>query len=103
MFAIVDIAGTQTKVAPNQILDVPLMKGEPGDSVEFSNIYLFENDNNTQVGTPTIEGKVTAKIVEHFRDAKVIVFKKKRRKGYRKLNGHRQSYTKIEITNIEIN
>lgn len=102
MFAVVEIAGSQIEVSPNAILDVPHIEGNPGDSLEFSDILLFNNDNETFVGTPFIEGKISAKIVDHFKGDKLIVFKKKRRKGYRKLNGHRELYTKIEITNINI-
>jgi len=102
MFAVVDIVGSQIEVNKDAVLDVPHLTGEPGDSIEFSNILLYSSDDNTQVGDPYIEGTVTAKILEHFRGDKVIVFHKKRRKGYRKLNGHRQDYTKIEITDINI-
>jgi large subunit ribosomal protein L21 len=94
MFAVVEIAGSQVEVKPNAIFDIPFMEGEPGDKLEFSEILMFNNDENTVVGTPFIEGKVSAKIVEHFKGDKL--------KGYRKLNGHRQQYTKIEITDIII-
>ncbi|MBX3044044.1 MAG: 50S ribosomal protein L21 [Candidatus Kapabacteria bacterium] len=103
MLAVVEIAGTQFEVEPNATYNVPLLEGNPGDTVEFNNILLFENDGSTQVGAPYIEGNVSAKIVEHGKGDKVLVFHKKRRKGYRKLNGHRQHYTAIEITNISIN
>ena len=102
MLAVVEIAGSQFSVSPNSIIDVPHMNGNAGDSLEFSNIMFFENDGKTTFGTPYITGKVDAKILEHFRGNKLIVFKKKRRKGYRKLNGHKQTYTKLEITNINI-
>jgi large subunit ribosomal protein L21 len=102
MFAVVEIAGTQVEVSPNAVLDVPHLQGEPGDKLEFSNILLVAEGENTKVGNPYIEGTVVAEIVEHFRDDKVLVFKKKRRKGYRKLNGHRQGYTKVEIKDINI-
>ena len=102
MFAVVEIAGTQVEVSPNAVLDVPHLQGEPGDTMEFSNILLIADGENTKIGNPYIEGTVVAEIVEHFRDDKVLVFKKKRRKGYRKLNGHRQGYTKVEIKDINI-
>ncbi len=102
MFAVVEIAGTQVEVSPNAVLDVPHLNGEPGDTLEFSDILLVKDGDNTQLGAPYISGSVKAEIIEHFRDDKVLVFKKKRRKGYRKLNGHRQGYTKIEIKDINI-
>jgi large subunit ribosomal protein L21 len=102
MFAVVEIAGTQVEVSPNAVLDVPHLNGEPGDTLEFSDILLVKDGDNTQLGAPYIFGLVKAEIIEHFRDDKVLVFKKKRRKGYRKLNGHRQGYTKIEIKDINI-
>lgn len=102
MFAVVEIAGTQFEVQKNLVLNVPLLPGQPGDTVEFGNILLVGGDGDTQIGTPFIEGNVKAKILEHGKAAKVIVFKKKRRKGYRRLRGHRQKYTQIEITDITI-
>lgn len=102
MLALVDIAGVQFEVQPADIVKVPKLHGEIGDAVQFTEILLCKDENNTVVGTPKIAGTVSAKILEHGKDAKVIVFKKKRRKGYRKLNGHRQQFTKIEITDINI-
>lgn len=102
MFAVVEIAGTQVEVSPKAVLDVPRLQGEAGDSLEFNNILLVNDGENTQIGDPYISGTVTAEIIEHFRDDKILVFKKKRRKGYRKLNGHRQGYTKVEIKDINI-
>ena len=102
MFAVVEIAGLQFEVQPEDTLNVPLLQGNPGDSVEFGNILLANDDKETKVGTPYIDGNVKAKIVEHGKGDKVIVFHKKRRKGYRKLNGHRQNYTTIEITDIKL-
>lgn len=103
MLAVVEIAGNQFKVENNSTYNVPLLEGNPGDTVEFSNILFAENDGAIQVGAPYLNGNVTAKIIEHGKGDKVLVFHKKRRKGYRKLNGHRQHYTQIEITNISIN
>ena len=102
MFAVVMIAGTQVEVSPNAKVDVPLLSGNPGDVIEFSDILLYEDNGKTTIGTPSINGTVTAKILEHFKADKLYVFKKKRRKGYRKMNGHRQQHTKLEITNIKI-
>ncbi len=102
MLALVDIAGVQFEVEPADVVKVPRLQGEIGDSVSFSDILLFKDDSRTEIGSPKIDGTVSAKILEHGKGEKVIVFKKKRRKGYRKLNGHRQQYTKIEITDINI-
>jgi large subunit ribosomal protein L21 len=103
MLAVVEIAGTQFEVENNSTYNVPLLEGNPGDTVEFSNILLADDNGSTKVGEPYLAGNVTAKIIEHGKGDKVLVFHKKRRKGYRKLNGHRQRFTQIEITNISIN
>jgi large subunit ribosomal protein L21 len=101
MFAVVDIAGSQFKVAANDKLHVPLLKQEKGASVTFDRVLMFGDDTNVKVGNPTVKGaSVSATVLEHVKADKVIVFKKKRRKGYRVKKGHRQDYTKIEITNI---
>ena len=101
MYAIVDIAGKQFKVTQDQFVYAPLMEGEEGASVEFDKVLLLDNDGNVEVGAPTVQGaKVSGKIIGHVRGDKVIVFKKKRRKGYKKKNGHRQDFTKVLIENI---
>ncbi|MFP4529231.1 MAG: 50S ribosomal protein L21 [Candidatus Kapaibacterium sp.] len=102
MEALVEIAGNQFQVKQNDIVKVPLLEGNPGDKVEFSNILLTTEEGTTNVGTPFISGSVEAEILEHGKDKTVLVFHKKRRKGYQKLNGHRQRYTKIAIKNINI-
>lgn len=103
MYAIVNIAGQQFKVAKDQTLFVHRLQGEEGASIEFDNVLLAENGGKFSVGTPTVEGaKVSAKILSHLKGDKVIVFKKKRRKGYKKKNGHRQQFSKIEITGITL-
>jgi len=103
MYAIVDIAGQQFKVAKDQKLFVHRLQGEEGASIEFDNVLLAENDGKFTVGTPSVSGaKVSAKILSHLKGDKVIVFKKKRRKGYKKKQGHRQQFTKIEITGISL-
>jgi large subunit ribosomal protein L21 len=101
MYSIVEIAGQQFKVSKGQELLVNRLAGNSGDKVEFSNILLSDNNGNIEIGAPYINGKVTATIVEHLKDDKVIIFKKKRRKGYRVKNGHRQALTKIVIDNIK--
>jgi large subunit ribosomal protein L21 len=101
MYAIVDIAGQQFKVQKDQTLYVHRLQGNEGDAVEFANVLLLANENDVQVGAPAISGaKVQATIVSHLKGDKVIVFKKKRRKGYRVRNGHRQYLSKIKVTDI---
>ena len=102
MYAIVNISGKQFKVTQSQQLYVPLLESEVGSTVEFDDVMLYSDDSGVVVGTPRVDSaSVTAKILEHMKDDKVLVFKKKRRKGYRKLNGHRQQYTRIEIDSIK--
>jgi len=101
MFAVVDILGQQFKVSENTKYYVPRLKEEPESEVTFDQVLLLSDGKETKVGSPVVKGaKVTAKVISHLRDDKVIVFKKKRRKGYRKLNGHRQQLTRIEVTQI---
>lgn len=101
MIAIVDIAGQQFKVEKGQKLFVHRLEGEAGEKVEFKNVLLVDNEGQIAVGTPKVDGAVvSAKILEHLKGDKVLVFKKKRRKGYQKLNGHRQYLSKIEIEDI---
>ena len=102
MFAIVEIAGKQVKVESDKEYFVNLLSGEAGDKVSFDNVLLTSDGKKTSVGTPSVKGaKVDATIVEHVRGDKVIVFKKKRRKGYRVKNGHRQHFTKIKVDSIK--
>ncbi len=101
MFAVVNIAGEQFKVLENVKYYVPLLEGDVNSEVSFDQILLLSDGKKTEIGTPTINGKaVQAKILEHLKDDKVIVFKKKRRKSYRRFKGHRQPLTKIEVTKI---
>ena len=103
MYAIVNIAGQQFKVAKDQYLFVHRLQGEEGASIEFDNVLLAEKDGKFSIGADALKSaKVSAKILSHLKGEKVIVFKKKRRKGYKKKNGHRQQFTKIEITGITI-
>lgn len=103
MYAIVNIAGQQFKVAKDQHLFVHRLQGDEGASIEFDNVLLAANGSKITVGAEALKGaKVSATIVSHLKGDKVIVFKKKRRKGYKKRNGHRQQFTKIQITDIAI-
>ena len=101
MYAIVEIAGQQFKVAKDQKVYVHRLQEEEGAKVSFNKVLLLDNKGTVTVGAPAIEGaEVTAKILGHLKGDKVIVFKKKRRKGFRKKNGHRQSFTEIQIEGI---
>ena len=101
MYAIVEIAGQQFKVSKDQKVFVHRLKGAEGDVVNFDKVLLLDNDEQITVGAPVIEGAaVTAKILRHLKGDKVIVFKKKRRKGYRKKNGHRQFLTEILVEDV---
>ena len=103
MYAIVEIAGQQFKVAKDQKVFVNRLAGEEGDSISFDKVLLAEDGGNVTLGAPVIEGAlVGAKINRHLKGDKVIVFKKKRRKGYRKKNGHRQYLTEIVINDISL-
>ena len=100
MFAIVEIAGLQYKVEQDQKLFVNRLKGDVGTKVSFDKILLTVNGSTT-IGAPAVSGiTVDAEILDHVKADKVIIFKKKRRKGYEKKNGHRQSLTQIQITGI---
>ena len=102
MYAIVEIAGQQFKVENNSKIFVHHIEGEEGSNVEFDKVLLVENDGKFTVGTPAVENaKIKATIVSHKKGDKVLVFKKKRRKGYQKLNGHRQQFTELQIESIE--
>ncbi|RLD82691.1 MAG: 50S ribosomal protein L21 [Bacteroidetes bacterium] len=101
MYAIVEIAGQQFKVEKKQEIFVHRLEEKEGSKVEFSDVMLIDNDGKINIGTPVIKGAVvSAKILEHMKGDKVLVFKKKRRKGYQKLNGHRQYMTRLVIENI---
>tara|TARA_R110002074_G_scaffold197610_6_gene364752 strand:- start:20498 stop:21163 length:666 start_codon:yes stop_codon:yes gene_type:complete len=101
MYAIVEMAGQQFKVAKDQKVYVHRLQVEEGKKVTFDNVLLLSDGSNVTIGAPAIDGAaVEAKVVKHLRGDKVIVFHKKRRKGYRKKNGHRQSLTEIVIESI---
>jgi large subunit ribosomal protein L21 len=101
MFAVVDISGQQFKVSPAERVCVPRRSEKAGETVTFDRVLLISNDKDVKIGNPIVKGAtVKAKILSHPKDEKVTVFKKKRRKGYRLLRGHRQQYTEVEITTI---
>jgi large subunit ribosomal protein L21 len=101
MFAVVDIMGQQFKVTEKKKYYVPKLENALDSEVTFSEVLMFSDDKNVKIGSPYVKGvKVSAKVLDHIKDDKVIVFKKKRRTGYDKMNGHRQHLTRIEITKI---
>lgn len=101
MYAIVEIAGQQFKVEKDNKIFVHHLEVEEGAVVEFDKVLLIDNDGKVKVGKPTVKAaKISAKILAHQKGDKVLVFKKKRRKGYKKMNGHRQQFTQIQIQDI---
>jgi large subunit ribosomal protein L21 len=101
MYAIVEIAGHQYKVQKDQQIFVNRLQNEEGTQVEFNHVLLTDDNGSITVGAPAVEGvKVTARVVNHLKGDKVIIFKKKRRKGYQKKNGFRDYLTEIVIENI---
>ena len=103
MYAIVEIAGKQFKVEKDQKLYVHRLKEDEGKKVTFDNVLMIDNKDKVSFGSPMISGaQVGAKILKHLKSDKVIVFKKKRRKGYRVKNGHRQLLTQIQISDISL-
>ncbi len=103
MYAVVEIAGRQFKVAKNDSILIPTLNEKNGASVKFNRVLLVEGDKGVTVGRPTVAGAaVEATVVDQVKGDKVIVFKKKKRKGYRVKRGHRQAYTRVEITNIAV-
>ena len=102
MFAIVNIKGRQYKVSENEKVFIPKLKDEIGSKVSFPDVLMFSKDDKSfQVGAPKLSMNVEATVLGHIKDDKVIVFKKKRRKGYKRTQGHRQQYTEIEINSIK--
>ena len=102
MYAIVEIAGQQFKVQKDQKIFVHRLDAEAGSKVEFDRVLLVDNGGKVNIGAPAIAGaSVSAQVIDHVKGDTVIVFRKKRRKGYVKRNGHRQSFTRISITDIK--
>ncbi len=101
MYAIVEIAGQQFKVEKDQQVFVHRLDAKEGDKIKFDDVYLIEDNGNVTVGAPAINGaQVSASVLRHLKGDKVIIFKKKRRKGYKKKNGHRQYLTEIKIDGV---
>ena len=102
MFAIVNIKGKQYRISENDRIFISKLKEDEGSKVKFDNsVLMFSNDDKSfKIGAPTLKMNVEATVIGHIKDDKVIVFKKKRRKGYKRTKGHRQQYTEIEINKI---
>jgi large subunit ribosomal protein L21 len=101
MFAVVEVAGKQFKVTPKDHVEVPSLQEKPGTKIRLDRVLLLGDDKKVVVGHPLVAGaSVEATVIDHGKSPKVIVFKKKRRKGYRVKRGHRQGYTQIEINSI---
>jgi large subunit ribosomal protein L21 len=102
VYAIIKTGGKQYKVSPGDVLDIERIKGETGDTVEFDTVITVADGDSVQVGTPTLDGvSVTAELEEQYRGKKIVVFKIKRRKGYRRRQGHRQDLSRVRV--LEIN
>jgi len=100
-YAVIETGGKQYRVAAGQTIEIEKLEAEAGSDVTFDRVFAVSDGTTLTVGTPVVEGaKVVGKVIEQFRGKKVINFKKKRRKGYRKTKGHRQSLTKVEIKAI---
>ena len=103
MYAVFRTGGKQFRVEPGARIRVPSLTAEPGENVTFGEVLLADVGDGVQVGTPVIEGAtVTAEVLSHGKDRKIIVFKRKRRKGYRKKQGHRQKYTEVRIDQVSL-
>lgn len=102
MFAIVEINGQQFKVTQDQEIFVHRLPNVEGANITFDKVLLVSDDKNTQIGNPVLKAKIDATVLGHLKGDKVIVFKKKRKKGYRVKNGHRQYFTKLKINSIVI-
>ena len=102
MYAIINISGKQYKATSGARLRVPKQEGETGTNLTFDKVLLINDGKNTEVGEPILKGaSVTGTIIEHGRNKKILVYKKKRRKGYQRKNGHRQWFTEIEFGTIK--
>tara|TARA_B110000263_G_scaffold78598_1_gene68587 strand:+ start:387 stop:770 length:384 start_codon:yes stop_codon:yes gene_type:complete len=102
MYAIVNISGKQFKAIEGARVRVPLQTGDAGAKLTFDNVLLVHDGSSTQIGAPTVVGAtVTATVVDHGREKKILIYKKKRRKGYQRKNGHRQWFTEVEIQKIQ--
>ncbi|MEZ4414833.1 MAG: 50S ribosomal protein L21 [Gemmatimonadota bacterium] len=103
MYAVFRTGGKQFRAAPGETLRVPTLDAEPGANVTFDDVLVASDGENVAVGTPVVSGAtVKAEVLSHGRDKKIIVFKRKRRKGYRKKQGHRQGFTEIRVDSVAL-
>lgn len=103
MYSIIEQGGSQFKVTPGTTIRVPLINAEAGAEITIDKVLLAADGDNVKVGTPVISGaSVTAKVLDHVKARKVMIIKRKRRKDYRRKNGHRQQYTRLEIVSINV-
>ena len=103
MFAVFQTGGKQFRAEPGARIRIPTIEAEPGESVTFDQVLLASSDDQVKVGQPVVEGaRVTAEVLAHGREKKIIVFKRKRRKGYRKKQGHRQGFTEIRVEEVQV-
>jgi large subunit ribosomal protein L21 len=103
MYAIVNINGIQTKVAPDAVIEVPLLAGEPGNTLTFDQVLMVSDGDRISVGQPYVAGaSLTAEVLEHFRGPKLKIFKFKRRRDYRRRRGHRDERTRLRVTAISV-
>ena len=103
MYAIVNISGHQYRVTENERLKVALLEAEAGNKVNFDQVLLLDDGKKINIGEPFVKNaSVSAKVLEHGRNRKILVYKKKRRKGYQRKNGHRQDYTLIQIDTVGV-
>jgi len=101
VYAIVDVGGRQVKVFPNEVVRIPRISSPVGEAVDFERILLLSDGKSVEIGKPFVEGKkLLAEVVRHGKEKKIIVFKKKRRKNYRRKRGHRQPFTEVRIKDI---
>ena len=102
MYAIVNINGTQTKVSPDSVVEVPRLKGDPGQKLTFDQVMLVADGDKITIGKPFVKGaSLIAEVVEHFRGEKIKIFKYKRRHDFRKRAGHRSDLTRLRVSSIE--
>lgn len=103
MYAIIRTGGKQFRVEPGKTLRIPSLDIEPGQTVTFGEVLLGASDNDLKVGAPLVDGAaVTAEVVKHGKGEKIIIFKFKRRKNYRRKQGHRQGYTEVRVSEINL-
>jgi len=101
-YAVIRTGGKQYRVSPGDIIRVEKLPGDPGAGVEFAEVLMASNDGAVRIGTPLLDGvKVTAQVVQQDRAKKILVYKKKRRKNYRRRQGHRQYFTEVRVLGIE--